>query len=93
MKKILLLCASSNSVKNFRIPLIKKLQAEGYRVGVSAFDEDNANIIDTLDVDFFCVKTVNRSMNPMHFIAQKKHYEKIIKEYNPDIVMTFVLKP
>ena len=93
MKKILLLCASSNSVKNFRIPLIKKLQAEGYRVGVSAFDEDNLNIINTLDVDFFCVKTVNRSMNPKHFIAQKKHYEKIIKEYNPDAVMTFVLKP
>ena len=93
MKKILLLCASSNSVKNFRIPLIKKLQSEGYRVGVSAFDEDNINVINTLGVDFFCVKTVNRSMNPKHFIDQKKHYKKIIKEYNPDIVMTFVLKP
>ncbi len=93
MKKILLLCASSNSVKNFRRGLIKKFQEEGYRVGVCAFDEDNKEIIDSLNVDFFCIKTRNRSLNPLGFLQQKKYYKKLIKEYQPEIVMTFVLKP
>lgn len=93
MKKILLLCASSNSVKNFRLPLIAKLQAEGNQVGVIAFDDDNLDIIQTLNVEFFCIKTKNRSMNPSHLLKLKKEYIRIIKQFNPDIVMSFVLKP
>ncbi len=93
MKKVLLLCASSNSVKNFRRGLIQKFQEEGYQVGVSAFDEDNKELIESFGVDFFCVKTKNRSLNPFGIFAQKKYYKKLIKEYHPDIVCTFVLKP
>lgn len=93
MKKILLLCASSNSVRNFRQPLIKKLQNEGYQVGVCAFDEDNRELIEGLGVDFFCIPSHNRSLNPLHFIKQKRQYKQLIKDYQPDIVFTFVLKP
>lgn len=93
MKKILLLCASSRSVKNFRCPLIRKLQDEGFRVGVCAFDEENKELIEGLGVDFFCIPSHNRSLNPFHFIKQKKSYKRLIKEYRPDIVFTFVLKP
>lgn len=93
MKKILLLCASSNSVRNFRQPLIKKLLAEGFQVGVCAFDEDNKELIEGLGVDFFCIPSHNRSLNPLHLIKQKASYKKLIKEYQPDIVFTFVLKP
>lgn len=93
MRKILLLCASSNSVRNFRQPLIRKLQNEGYRVGVCAFDEDNKDLIKELGVDFFCIPSHNRSLNPFHLINQKENYKKLIKEYQPDIVFTFVLKP
>lgn len=93
MKKILLLCASSNSVRNFRQPLIKKLQNEGFRVGVCAFDEDNKKLIEDLGVDFFCIPSYNRSLNPFHLMKQKRNYKSLIKEYQPDIVFTFVLKP
>ncbi len=93
MKKVLLLCATSNSVKNFRRGLIKKFQEEGYRVGVSAFDEDNKELIESFGVDFFCIKTKNKSLNPFQMLAQKRYYKKLIKEYQPDIVCTFVLKP
>lgn len=93
MKKVLMLCASSNSVRNFRQPLIRKLKNEGFQVGVCAFDEDNKKLIEDLGVDFFCIPSHNRTINPFHLVKQKKKYKKLIKEYNPDIVFTFVLKP
>ncbi len=94
MKKVLLLCATSNSVKNFRRGLIKKFQEEGYQVGISCFDEDNKELIESFGVDFFCfVKIKNKSLNPFQMLAQKKYYKKLIKEYQPDVVCTFVLKP
>ncbi len=93
MKKILFLCATSNSVKNFRRGLIKKFQDCGYRVGISAYDDDNIDIINTLDVDFFCVKMRNRSLNPFDTIKLKNYYKKLIGDYQPDVVLTFVLKP
>lgn len=93
MKKILLLCASSNSVRNFRQPLIRKLQNEGYRVGVCAFDDVNRELIEGLNVDFFYMPSHNRLLNPFHLLSLEKKYVKLIKEYQPDIVFTFVLKP
>lgn len=93
MKKILLLCASSNSVKNFRQPLISKLKDEGFRVGVCAFDEENKDLIEEWGVDFFCISSNNRSLNPFHLLKQKSSYKKLIKEYHPDVIFTFVLKP
>lgn len=93
MKKIMLICAMSISVKNFRIPLIKTLQKEGYRVGVVVFDDDNKELIQSLGVDYFCVGGDNRTTNPLKFLKTKKAYSKIIKEYQPDAVLTFMVKP
>ena len=93
MKKILMLCPTSNSVKNFRLPLIRKFKSEGYQVGVCVFDEDNRELIENIGVDFFCIPSRNRSLNPFHFLKQKNSYKKLIKEYQPDVVFTFVLKP
>ncbi len=93
MKKILLLCNESSTVKNFRIELIKKFQKEGYCVGVCAFDDTYKDLIKALDVDFFSINGSNRSLNLFEFLKQSKSYKKLIKEYKPDIVFTFMLKP
>ena len=92
-KKALLLCAMSDSVKNFRIPLIKALQEKGYRVGVVSFDDEYKEMIEALGVDCFCVGGSNRTTNPFKFLKTKKAYSKIIKEYQPDAVLTFMVKP
>lgn len=93
MKKILLLCPTSSSAKNFRMALIKKLQKDGYEVGVSAFDEIHKDVVEATGAKFFCVRTSHRSLNPFHIVKQRKFYKEIIKEFQPDIVFTFVLKP
>ncbi len=91
--KILLLCATSNSVLTFRVSLIKALQEKGYTVDVCTFDSKYKSEISNLGVGFYCVDDKNRSLNPFNILSLKGKYRKVIKESNPDIVFTFMLKP
>lgn len=93
MKKILLLCATSRSVRNFRMGLINYLQRAGYEVTVSAFDDENAELIRQAGAKFILVSARNRSINPFSLGKLKKQYVKIMQEEKPDVVLTFVLKP
>lgn len=92
-KKILLICVNSNNITGFRRALIEKLQKEGNQVSAIAFDDENQEEIQKLGVDFYCVKDRNRGTNPLKILSLKKKYLKIIKEVNPDIVFTFMMKP
>ena len=92
-KKILLLCATSKMVLSFRTDLIKKFQKEGYQVGVCAFDDDFKKQIEDLGVVFYCTSDNNRSINPFKILSLKSKYVKIIKDFNPEVVFTFMLKP
>lgn len=91
--KILLLCNTSNSVVTFRKCLISKLKEKGYEVDVCAFDDECKTEILNLGVGFHCIADKNRSLNPLKFLSLKNNYCKVIKEVNPDIVFTFMLKP
>ena len=93
MKKILLLCVTSQNVITFRARLIKALQEKGYAVSVVAFDNEYKEDIAKLKVDFYCIEEKNRSMNPLKILSLKGKYKKLIKQINPDIVFTFMLKP
>ena len=94
MKKILLLCGASQTVLNFRVGLIKALKEAGWQVSVSVLDSKYKEEIQTLAIDkLFCAEENNRSVNPFAALRLKKYYKKIVKEYNPDVVMTFMLKP
>jgi len=93
MKKILLLCVTSQNVITFRAGLIKALQENGFCVSVIAFDDEYKAEIDRLNVDFYCIKEKNRSTNPLKILSLKGKYKKLIKQIEPDIVFTFMLKP
>ncbi len=92
-KKILIMVAASKMVLPFRTDLIKKFQASGYDVGVVAFDDDCVYKIKELGVEFFCTFDNNRSTNPLKIFSLKSKYVKIINEFKPDVVFTFMLKP
>ena len=93
MKKILFICAASKMVLHFRTDLIKKYQSEGYGVSVVTFDSQYGEEIKGLGVDFYCIGSSNRSLNPFEILSLKKKYVSIIKEVKPDVVFTFMLKP
>ena len=92
-KKILFICATSKMVLNFRADLIKKFQENGYSVSVVAFDDKYSKEISGLGVNFYCANDNNRSVNIFKFLSLKGKYLKLIKEIQPDIVFTFMMKP
>lgn len=93
MKRVLFLCGTSQSVITFRSGFIKALQERGNKVSVIAFDDEYASEIKELNVDFFCIKDKNRSVNPLKILSLKRKYKTLIKKISPDIVFTFQLKP
>ena len=93
MKKILLICTQSNQVCGFRKALIEKFQALGAKVSVIAFDNEREADIKNMGVEFFLVSASNRSLNPFQLFSLQKQCVKIIKEVQPDVVFTFMLKP
>lgn len=93
MKKILLVCVTSQNVITFRKSLIKALQDNGYSVSVIAFDRDYEEEIIALGVDFYCIEDSNRSLNPLRILTLKSRYKKLILKIAPDTVFTFMLKP
>lgn len=92
-KKLLMLCAASQNIYTFRLPLIKRLEREGFEVYAVAFDDDYKNELKAERVRFMCLKGSNRSSNPLKILSLKKHYRQIIDKVKPDVVFTFVLKP
>ncbi len=92
-KTILMLCTSSQNVITFRLPLIKHLEKLGHNVVTAAFDDEYKEEIKKNNINFFCLEDNNRSVNPLKILTLKTRYVQLIKEVNPDIVFTFMLKP
>lgn len=91
--KILLICGSSQTVVNFRLGLIKRMQEYGYSVSVIALDDRHKDKIVEKDVEFYCTNTDNRSIDPFKMKRLQREYYGLIKKVEPDIVFTFMLKP
>lgn len=93
MKKILLICTQSNQICGFRKSLIETLQANDFCVSAIAFDDRERLQIEKMGVNFFCINGANRSLNPFKMLSLKKKYLGVIRQVEPDIVFTFMLKP
>ena len=91
--KILLLCSKSSVVVGFRKKLIEKLQENGHQVCALAFDNEHEETIRERNIEFHYFNDANRSLNPFKVLSLKNRYAKAIKEINPDLVFTFMLKP
>lgn len=93
MKRILMLCSSSQNIYNFRMPLIKKFEEEGYEVYTTAFDNEYSDVLKENGVRFSVIRDCNRSINLIKILSLKSKYYKLMKQIKPDIVFTFMLKP
>lgn len=92
-KKILMICNTSQNIFTFRLPLIKKMQEEGYEVSTITFDNQYEEDLKNEGIKLYYINDKNRSLNPLKILTLKNKYYKIIKDINPDVVFTFQLKP
>ncbi len=91
--KILMICPHSSVFIKFRKNLILKLQNLGHEVVGVGFGNEYEEQIKALNVEYHCIKDANRSLNPFKILTLTKRYARLIKEINPDLVFTFMLKP
>lgn len=93
MKKVLILANNDIGLYNFRKEIIKKLIESGYSVYVSL--PQGERIQDLIDMGCIYYETPidRRGMNLIKDLKLLILYEKIVKEIDPDVILSYTIKP
>ncbi len=96
MKKILILGNNAIGLYSFRFELIKELIKQGYEVHFSlpeSDDDEKVKLIMEAGAKFRQIPINRRGMNPFEDIKLIREYKKAISIINPDIILTYTIKP
>lgn len=91
-KKVLLLSNTSFSIRKFRKELILSLIQEGYEV-ILSLPESDPDLESELEVKNYIIPYARRSKNIVKDINLIFQFYKLFKELNPDIILSFTIKP
>lgn len=97
--KVLIICNSATGLLTFRGMLISKLIEKNNSVQIILPDTDveieqNAEMkTEQLGCKLIRIPMERRGMNPVHDIKLLISYYKAVKEINPDMVITYTIKP
>ena len=91
--KIIISINSAWNVFNFRLSLIKELQNNGHEIIVVAPKDKYVYELEALGVKFFNIKLDAKGTNPITDLALIFQYYKLYKIINPDIVLSYTIKP
>ncbi len=92
MKKVLILINSSGGLYDFRNEFVKALAAE-YQVTVSV--PDDTKVKELKEEGCRIIKTAinRRGVNPSEDLKLYRSYRRMMKEIQPDLVVTYTIKP
>ncbi len=95
MSRILILANHYNTLRIFRRELIKKLYSLGNEVVISIppAEQSEIDILESYGSKVLITDMDRRGMNPIKDISLLKSYKKLIKQTNPDKVITYTIKP
>lgn len=91
-KTILILANSSGGLYDFRNELVQKL-LERYQVVASLPDTVKTDLLEQEGVIVEMTKINRRGMNPMQDLQLLSAYKKLIRKYQPALVLTYTIKP
>ena len=92
-KKILIIANNSGGLYQFRKELIETLILKGNQVYASIPEDDYFEELKEIGVKIVKTDIDRRGMNPVKDLGVIKNYCKIIKEVNPDQIITYTIKP
>ncbi|MDO4284879.1 MAG: glycosyltransferase family 4 protein [Eubacteriales bacterium] len=92
MKTILILGNSSAGLYDFRNELVQELLAK-YRVIVSLPDEVKTGLLAAQGCEIVHTPINRRGMNPAQDLGLLRAYRALLKQYRPDLVLTYTIKP
>jgi glycosyltransferase involved in cell wall biosynthesis len=91
-KRVALVVNSSWNIFNFRLNLIRGIQAQGYEVILIAPYDKYSEILKR-EFRYFDVKINNKGTNPVEDIGTFMEFYTIYKLTKPDVVLHFTIKP
>jgi len=97
MKHILFIASYGPSLNNFRLPLIKKLLSEGYKVSVASpidnFSDNLQKELKDLDININIFKLSRVGLNFFKDFKSILEIFKIIRNSKPNIIISYTAKP
>jgi glycosyltransferase involved in cell wall biosynthesis len=91
-KRVALVVNSSWNIFNFRLNLIRGIQAQGYEVILIAPYDKYSEILKK-EFKYFNIKINNKGTNPIEDIRTFMEFYTIYKLTKPDLVLHFTIKP
>ncbi|MBO4457980.1 MAG: glycosyltransferase family 4 protein [Butyrivibrio sp.] len=90
---ILILANYANGLFLFRKELVKSFKSAGHKVVVSVPFDENVYKLREMGVELVDTHLERHGMNPFKDFKLFASYMKIMKKYNPDVVLTYTIKP
>ena len=91
--KILIALNSAWNLLNFRSGLIKAFVAQGHTVVLAAPTDENVQALENLGTRFVAMPINSHSINPLYDLALLWRYIRLLRQENPDVILTFTAKP
>lgn len=91
--KILILTNLDVGLYQFRKELLEELVRKGYKVFMSLPDGPLINNLTDIGCEYIETPLDRRGINPLKDFKLIKKYRKIVKDINPDLVITYTIKP
>ena len=80
-------------IYNFRKELIEKLLEKGFEVAITLPYGKKVDRLIQMGCTYYETPIDRRGTNPITDMKLLQKYKKIMREYNPDIVLTYTIKP
>src|SRR5690554_5375674 len=93
MKKVLFIVNHDIVIYNFRKELVQKLIEEKYEVYIVSPMGDRIPFLVDMGAKHINIQMERRGANPFRDLKLLKEYKKIIKEVQPNVVLTYTIKP
>ncbi len=92
-KKIVISINTSWNIFNFRLNLLKYLQAKGYKIiAIAPQDAYSEKLIEN-GIIFEPITIDNKGNNPLKDLLLIKRYYSLLKKHRPDITLFYTIKP
>ena len=94
-KKILIIGGKAWSIINFRGDLIKRLKKRGYEVTAVASEASNSelNQLKNIGINYIDAQLKTNTISIFKDAVYLKNLKKIISNINPNIIISYTLKP
>ncbi|MEG0378354.1 MAG: glycosyltransferase family 4 protein [Eubacterium sp.] len=92
-KKIMLIGNHDVVIYNFRKELIQKLLQKDFEVAIVLPYGEKVDLLVQVGCKFFETPIDRHGTNPITDLKLIQNYKKILKQYQPDVVLTYTIKP